>query len=114
MIPAWPDGSLDTEIVSIVIETMQRIREDQNLNSSGPIAAATRLFGSGGTFDSLALVTLVVEVERRLKSRFGVAVSLADDRAMSRESSPFLTVGSFARYAAELVEEQFVTEGKHG
>lgn len=56
------------------------------------------LFGEHGALDSLALVSLIVDVEESLTDRTGSPVSLADERAMARFRNPFRTVGSFADY----------------
>jgi acyl carrier protein len=50
------------------------------------------LMGKGRKLDSLQLVQLIV------------AVTLADERAMSQNSSPFRTIGTLADYATSLVE----------
>jgi acyl carrier protein len=56
------------------------------------------LFGEKGALDSLALVSLIVDVEEALGDRTGRSVSLADERAMARFRNPFRTLGSFADY----------------
>jgi acyl carrier protein len=63
----------------------------------------TVLFGKGGKLDSLGLVNLIVATEQRIEEAFGVAVTLADERAMSQQHSPFRTIGSLADYAATLL-----------
>lgn len=93
-------------ITAAVADAVRQVAKDQNLPIPERIDSSTRLFGSDGLFDSLALVTLVVYVERTIQDTFHAGITLADDRAMSQESSPFLTVGSLAEYARKLVEEQ--------
>src|SRR4029077_13785079 len=58
----------------------------------------TVLFGRGGSLDSVGLVRLVVAVEQGIEERFGVAITLADERAMSQQRSPFRSVGALAEY----------------
>lgn len=65
----------------------------------GETTDETRLFGAGGVLDSLGLVHLIVLLEARLDERFGIAVTLADERALSERKSPFRTVGSLTDYA---------------
>ena len=62
------------------------------------------LLGPGGGLDSLGLVTLVVAVEQRLAQDFGVAVTLADEKALSQKNSPFRTLQALAEYAATQVQ----------
>jgi acyl carrier protein len=65
----------------------------------------TRLFGEGGLFDSVGLVSLVVAVEEAIQDRMDASVSLADERAMSQKRSPYRTISSLAEYARTLLEE---------
>ena len=61
-----------------------------------------RLFGSEASIDSLALVSLIVDVESEVSEITGMSVSLTDDRAISREPSPFSTVETLADYVTEI------------
>lgn len=65
----------------------------------------TALFGKGGGLDSLGLVSFIVEVEQQVEEALGVSITLADERAMSQQQSPFRTIESLARYVSLLVEE---------
>ncbi len=65
----------------------------------------TILFGAGATIDSLTLVSYIVDLECCLADHFGKEISLTDDRAMTREVSPFDTFGSLKNYIHELVAE---------
>ncbi len=67
----------------------------------------TQLFGRGSKLDSLGLVNLVVATEARL-GEAGVAIALADERAMSQKQSPFRTVGTLCDYILALVQESDV------
>ena len=66
------------------------------------------LFGSEGLLDSMGLVNLVVELEERLQDEYDVAITLADERAMSRSQSPFRTVRNFVEYIEELLRKEGV------
>ena len=63
------------------------------------------LMGAGAGLDSLALVTILAAYEASLNDRYGAAVVLADERAMSRERSPFRDVQSLVAYAEELLRD---------
>lgn len=58
----------------------------------------TEIFGKGALLDSLGLVTMVMDLENRLSDEHGVTVVLASDKAMSRRTSPFRTVGTLVEY----------------
>lgn len=64
----------------------------------------TQLFGPGAALDSLALVSLIVDVETGVSDTFGREVSLTDDTAMSREESPFASVAALSKYIMEMLE----------
>ncbi|MED4454441.1 hypothetical protein [Metabacillus fastidiosus] len=66
----------------------------------------TVLFGSNATLDSLALVSLIVAIEERIEEKTGFLVTLADDKAMSRKSSPFRNVSSLSEYIEEIIKDE--------
>ncbi len=85
-----------------VEEINSTLPEDQQLEFS----EETALFGPSGALDSMGLVNFVVAVEQGLEEEFGVSVVLADEKAMSRRTSPFRTVGSLKDYIHTLLEEK--------
>lgn len=64
-----------------------------------------KLFGGDGLLDSIGLVSFIVEVEERLEDEFDVSVVLADEKAMSRRTSPFARISYLADYILEVVNE---------
>ena len=66
-------------------------------------ASETRLLGSQSVLDSIHLVSLIVAVEREVEDAFGVAVTLADERALSMQASPFRSIQSLADYIGILI-----------
>jgi acyl carrier protein len=52
----------------------------------------------GQTLDSLGLVTLILNIEDKLSEKFGLNITLADDRAMSQKNSPFRSTESLTEY----------------
>ena len=65
----------------------------------------TTLFGDRAGLDSFELVRLILSIEREISEEFGVAVTLADEKAMSQRSSPFRSAGTMANYIVELIGE---------
>ena len=63
----------------------------------------TRLVGRDATPDSLDLVSIVLAVEDAVRAQRGREITLVDARALSREKSPFRTVGTLAQYLEELI-----------
>jgi acyl carrier protein len=68
-------------------------------------APETRLLGSQSVLDSMHLVSLIVTIEREVEDAFGVALTLADDRALSMKASPFRSIQSLADYIGILLRD---------
>jgi acyl carrier protein len=66
-------------------------------------APETRLFGSESALDSMNLVSLIIAIEREVEDSFGVALTLADERALSMKASPFRSIQSLADYIDTLM-----------
>ena len=66
-------------------------------------ARETRLLGSQSVLDSMHLVSLIVAIEREVEDTFGVALTLADERALSMKESPFRSIQSLADYIGILI-----------
>ena len=66
-------------------------------------APETRLLGSQSVLDSMHLVSLIVTIEREVEDAFGVALTLADERALSMKESPFRSIQSLADYICILI-----------
>ena len=63
----------------------------------------TRLFGDKADLDSMGLVTLIADLEYDLQQNLGRTISLVDEKAMSRLTSPFRRVDYLADYLVELL-----------
>ena len=55
------------------------------------VSEETRLIGGNSPLDSIALVSLIVELEQQIEERYDVTTTLTDDQAMSEKRSPFRT-----------------------
>ena len=93
------------DLVALIQTCGNELADGEGLPTSG-LEPNTVLFGPGGVLDSLGLVSLVLDLEQAIETRFDVVVTLADQRAMSRDRSPFRSVRALADYALERVQEQ--------
>ncbi|PDW04369.1 hypothetical protein [Candidatus Viridilinea mediisalina] len=93
-------------LLQIVLDGLREAIELSERPMPAQLEASTSLIGKQAVLDSLALVTLIVDLEQRLEEEFEVALTLADDRAMSQQHSPFRTVGSLAEYIGMLLAEE--------
>jgi len=66
----------------------------------------TRLFGDKADLDSMGLVTLIADLEYDLQQNLGRTVSLVDEKAMSRLTSPFRRVDFLTDYLVEVVNQK--------
>ncbi len=89
------------QIYAAIQENNQTVSKERQLEMSPD----TVLFGLDGKVDSLRLVSLIVAIEERVQDHFGEAISIADERALSQQDSPFRNVGALASYVNELVTE---------
>jgi acyl carrier protein len=64
------------------------------------------LFGEDGVLDSLELVNLIVAFEQRIQSDLDLAITLADEKAMSQKRNPFRSIEALADYAIRLLKEE--------
>lgn len=65
----------------------------------------TPLYGKHGKLESIDVVTLIMEVEDQIGAEFGTSITIADDRTMSQQNSPFLTIQTLTDYVTELLKE---------
>lgn len=89
-------------IYDVIDETNAQLPADRQIEKSGDAV----LFGSNGKLESLGIVHFIVAVEDRVREELGVGITLADERAMSRKSSPFRSVASLSSYISELIGQK--------
>jgi len=64
------------------------------------------LYGTSGKLESLDFVTLIMEVEEKINAEFGTDITIADDNLLSKEKSPFSTLGTLNEYLHELLTKE--------
>jgi acyl carrier protein len=64
------------------------------------------LYGASGKLESLDFVTLVMEVEEKIKTEFGVDITIADEHLLSKEQSPFSSVRTLIEYLKEVLKQE--------
>jgi len=95
---------MNKKIVEIIIAEAEAMNEELEDRIPVELGREAPLFGSEGNLDSLGLVTMVVAVEQSIEDEFDATLTLADEKAMSQKTSPFLTIGSLADYACRLLK----------
>jgi len=96
---------MQQKIEKIIIETLNEINKElENENLNNP-TSETKLYGGSGALDSLALVSLITDLEERISDEFEKDIILADEKAMSQRTSPFRNVETLTNYIQKLLEE---------
>jgi acyl carrier protein len=68
------------------------------MKSSEIIDSSTELYNGEAGLDSLGLVTLLINIEQKIESEYGISLTIADEKAMSEQNSPFKTIGSLVSF----------------
>lgn len=96
---------MEERIKTIVFEVLKELNEElENENLNNP-TSETKLYGGSGALDSLALVSLITDLEERISDEFEKDIILADEKAMSQKTSPFRNVETLTNYIQKLLEE---------
>ena len=95
-------NNIKTIVFTVIDELNQNLIKEDQLEKS----LETRLFGGNSKLDSLGLINLIVGVEEKINDKFDIIITLADERAMFQNPSPFSTVESLADYIEMLLGEK--------
>lgn len=93
------------KILNIIYSAISEANNSKDASEQILLAPDEVLYGASGKLDSLALVSLILDIEERISQEFGASLTLADDRAMSQHNSPFRTAAALADYIAMLLGE---------
>ena len=92
-------------IKQVILKAIDTINETLPDDAQIEKSDTSPLYGAGSALDSLGLVTLIAEIEGLVFDETGHQLTLADERAMSQKSSPFLTIASLVGYTERLLRE---------
>lgn len=93
------------QIVELVHRTVDELNEELEPGANILTERETVLYGRGASIDSMTLVSLIVAVEENIRTEMDLSITLANEKAMSMERSPFKTLGALTDYVLEVVEE---------
>ncbi|BDY13564.1 acyl carrier protein [Hydrogenimonas cancrithermarum] len=91
------------KIEKIIVEALEDINDELENESLESPTSETKLFGEGGALDSLALVSVITDIEEAVHDAFDKHITIADEKAMSMKHSPFSTVGTLTAYVESLL-----------
>lgn len=90
------------QIVTQALELSNQSRSDA---TQIPTSDTSILFGANGYLDSMALVSLLMDIEDALQEQ-GIDISLSDEKAMSLARSPFKNIPSITQYLHDVIAAQ--------
>lgn len=91
------------EALALVLRRLVALGRELGRPELESASSSTRLFGENASLDSIGLVTLIADLEEDIRVASGRSVTLADEKVMSRLTSPFRRVDLLAEHIAELV-----------
>jgi acyl carrier protein len=93
------------DIQQWIYDAIDEINEDLEQSEKILKTDDAQIFGTGSSLDSMGLVNLITLIEQRIEDETGKFISIADEKAMSMQSSPFKTVATLKDYIANLINE---------
>jgi D-alanine--poly(phosphoribitol) ligase subunit 2 len=93
------------KLTKLVLDLLKTHFEENGDHVDLSESEKTKLFGGDGILDSLGLVSFIVTVEEALQDELGITLVLADEKAMSRRTSPFAKVSYLVDYIFEVIQE---------
>ena len=93
------------EIENHLLVLLKNFIKENEIKLDSEIDSSTRLIGSSPLFDSIELVSFIVEVEQFLEDELNIEIGLTTENAMSRRTSPFLSIEAMTNYIIEHINE---------
>lgn len=84
-----------------LLELLKNFISENEINCEINIDVNSRLIGTSSIFDSLELVQFIVEVENYIEESNGIEVQLTSEKAMSRRTSPFISIATLSKFITE-------------
>ena len=97
---------MDERILKAVYDAIDALNAQLPPGVSVEKSLDAPLYGASGKLESLDFVTLVMEVEEKIKAEFGVDITIADENLLSKEQSPFLSVRTLIEYLEEVLKQE--------
>ena len=99
------------QIQAAILELLRAFADEFDIAQLANPTPQSRLYGIGGSLDSLALVSFITDLEQTLAAKLGISVTLADEKAMSARNSPFKDVATLTAYIASLTQGSANSQG---
>ncbi|EAH7187495.1 hypothetical protein [Campylobacter lari] len=97
---------MQEKIQNIIFYSLKNLADELENDDFKNPNLKTKIYGINGNLDSLALVSLVSDLEELLSEEFNKEIVLADEKMMSARNSPFKDVESLTDYIIKKLQEQ--------
>ena len=65
----------------------------------------TEIFGENSILDSLGIIHFIASIEENVKEEFNMDITLADEKVINEDVSPFANVKLLNKYICSLIEQ---------
>jgi len=93
------------DTLKLIYEVIDELNLELEENAQLERSIDAKIFGQGSVLDSMGLINFITLIEEKIEEETGKFISIADERAMSLESSPFQSVSSLKDYIDTLLSE---------
>jgi hypothetical protein len=91
--------------LNLIFDTIDEMNLELDFSDQIEKNENTIIFGIDSALDSIGLVNFITIIEQKIEEETGKFITIADERAMSMENSPFRTVGTLKEYVELLINE---------
>src|SRR6476659_8935397 len=92
-------------VTTLILETARRIIHELRESDRFEINENSDIYGGNSRFDSLGVMTLIIELEEAVQQKWGQRVPLTDGRAMAEPQVPFKSVPVLTDYLCRRLTE---------
>ncbi|HEV7866756.1 MAG TPA: hypothetical protein VGO90_03685 [Chthoniobacteraceae bacterium] len=96
----------DERILKAIYQAVDTLNQGLVAESRIEKAPNAELYGRSSRLESLDFVTLIMAVEANIQKEFGVEFMITDEELLSKETSPFATLGTLSDYLGKQLEDQ--------
>lgn len=96
---------MKNHIKDIICEAIEELNEQLDADKKINYSDELRLIGPKAVLDSISFVTLIAIIEDLISERLEKNIMIVNDKAFSRERSPFYSAAALSDYIVELLAE---------
>jgi acyl carrier protein len=96
---------MEEKVKEIICEAIEELNEQLHADKKIEYSENLKLIGTKAIMDSITFVTLIAITEDLISEKLGKNIMIVNDKAFSRERSPFYSVTALSNYIIELLTE---------